>query len=77
MLFLAAMYGVILAAMFTHYAIHRETKHKHKDNTAPGTQVLMDRGGDDLTMSLTTVHHSGDAAVCGLLHGDFGGDSAE
>ena len=77
MLFLAAMYGVVLAAMFTHSAIHRETKHKHKDNTAPGTQVLKDRGGDDLTVSLTTVHHSGDAALCGLLHGDFGADPVD
>ena len=77
MLFLAAMYGVVLAAMFTHSAIHRETKHKHKDNTAPGTQVFKDRGGDDLTMSLTTFHHSGDAAICGLLQADFGGDSVD
>ena len=77
MLFLAAMYGVVLAAMFTHSAIHRETKHKHKDNTAPGTQVFQDWGGDDLTMSLTTVHHSGDAAICGLLQVDFGGDSVD
>ena len=37
----------------------------------------MDRGGDDLTMSLTTVHHSGDAALCGLLHGDFGADPVD
>merc|ERR1711938_422884 len=37
----------------------------------------MDRGGDDLTMSLTTVHHSGDAAFCGLLHGDFDADPVD
>ena len=77
MLFLAAMYGVVLAAMFTHSAIHRETKHKHKDNTAPGTQVLKDINGDDLTVSLTTVHLSGDAAICGLLHVDFGADPVD
>ena len=76
-LFLAAMYAVILGALHTHFHIHHDTKHKHKDNTPPGTQVLMDRGGDDLTMSLTTVHHSGDAALCGLLHGDFGADPVD
>ena len=76
-LFLAAMYAVILGALHTHFHIHHDTKHKHKDNTPPGTQVLMDRGGDDLTMSLTTVHHSGDAAICGLLHGDFGADPVD
>ena len=76
-LFLAAMFGVTLAAMSTHYAIHRDTKHKHKDNTAPGTQVLKDINGDDLTASLTTVHHSGDAAICGLLHVDFGADPVD
>ena len=71
-LFLAAMYAVILGALHTHFHIHHDTKHKHKDDTAPGTQVLQDRGGDDLTASLTTFHLSGDAAVCGLLlHGDF------
>ena len=76
-LFFVAMFGVILAALHTHFHIHHDTKHKHKDNTAPGTQVLKDRGGDDLTMSLTTVHHSGDAAICGLLHGDFGADPVD
>ena len=76
-LFFVAMFGVILAALHTHFHIHRDTKHKHKDNTAPGTQVLKDRGGDDLTVSLTTVHHSGDAAICGLLHGDFGADPVD
>ena len=25
----------------------------------------------------TTVHHSGDAAICGLLHGDFGADPVD
>ena len=77
MLFVVAMFGVILAALHTHFHMHHDTKHKHKDNTAPGTQVLKDRGGDDLTMSLTTVHHSGDAALCGLLHGDFGADPVD
>ena len=77
-LFLAAMYAVILGALHTHFHIHHDTKHKHKDDTAPGTQVLQDRGGDDLTASLTTFHLSGDAAVCGLLlHGDFGGDPVD
>ena len=76
-LFLAAMYAVILGALHTHFHIHHDTKHKHKENTAPGTQVLKDRGGDDLTVSLTTVHHSGDAALCGLLHGDFGADPVD
>ena len=77
LLFFAAMYAVILGALHTHFHIHHDTKHKHKDNTAPGTQVLKDRGGDDLTVSLTTVHHSGDAAICGLLHGDFGADPVD
>ena len=76
-LVLGLMYAVCLAALATHRSIHNDTKHKHKDNTAPGTQVLKDRGGDDLTMSLTTVHHSGDAALCGLLHGDFGADPVD
>ena len=76
-LVLGLVYAVCLAALHTHFHIHRDTKHKHKDNTAPGTQVLKDRGGDDLTMSLTTVHHSGDAAICGLLHGDFGADPVD
>ena len=48
LLFFAAMYAVILGALHTHFHIHHDTKHKHKDNTAPGTQALMDRGGDDL-----------------------------
>ena len=77
LLFFAAMYAVILAALHTHFHIHHDTKHKHKDNTAPGTQVLKDRGGDDLTMSLTTVHLSGNAAICGLLHVDFGADPVD
>ena len=76
-LVLGLMYAVCLAALATHRYIHNDTKHKHKDNTAPGTQVLKDRGGDDLTVSLTTVHHSGDAAICGLLHGDFGADPVD
>ena len=76
-LVLGLVYAVCLAALHTHFHIHRDTKHKHKDNTAPGTQVLKDRGGDDLTVSLTTVHHSGDAALCGLLHGDFGADPVD
>ena len=76
-LVLGLVYAVCLAALHTHFQIHRDTKHKHKDNTAPGTQVLKDRGGDDLTVSLTTVHLSGDAAVCGLLHGDFGADPVD
>ena len=76
-LVLGLMYAVCLAALATHRSIHNDTKHKHKDNTAPGTQVLKDRGGDDLTVSLTTVHHSGDAAICGLLHGDFGADPVD
>ena len=76
-LVLGLMYAVCLAALATHRSIHNDTKHKHKDNTAPGTQVLKDRGGDDLTVSLTTVHHSGDAAICGLLHVDFGADPVD
>ena len=76
-LVLGLMYAVCLAALATHRSIHNDTKHKHKDNTPPGTQVLKDRGGDDLTVSLTTVHHSGDAAICGLLHGDFGADPVD
>ena len=76
-LVLGLMYAVCLAALATHRSIHNDTKHKHKDNTAPGTQVLVDINGDDLTMSLTTVHHSGDAALCGLLHGDFGADPVD
>ena len=76
-LVLGLMYAVCLAALATHRSIHNDTKHKHKDNTAPGTQVLKDRGGDDLTVSLTTVHHSGDAALCGLLLGDLGADSVD
>ena len=76
-LFLGAVYAVCLGALATHHSIHDDTKHKHKDNTAPGTQVLVDINGDDLTMSLTTVHHSGDAAICGLLHGDFDADPVD
>jgi hypothetical protein len=76
-LVLGLMYAVCLAALATHRSIHNDTKHKHKDNTPPGTQVLKDINGDDLTVSLTTVHHSGDAAICGLLHGDFGADPVD
>ena len=76
-LVLGLMYAVCLAALATHRSIHNDTKHKHEDNTPPGTQVLKDINGDDLTVSLTTVHFSGDAAICGLLHGDFGADPVD
>ena len=76
-LVLGLMYAVCLAALATHRSIHNDTKHKHKDNTPPGTQVLKDINGDDLTVSLTTVHFSGDAAICGLLHGNFGADPVD
>ena len=62
------VFAACLLAAYTGIEITKDTKHRHKSNTASGTEVLETSDGNALTTSLTIFEESGGEAMCALLH---------
>ena len=60
-------FAACLLASFLGIKLTKDTKHEHKSNTEPGTQVLETVDGKPITTTQTMYEHTGDEAACALL----------